>query len=130
MIRDAAETDRAYIDQTFARSFRDSPTVRGADPSVWQLEAQRMVPAWQADGARIVVCVAAEDPDAILGWAAGNAAVLHYVYVRHDFRGGGIAKQLVAALGSPRSYTLKPANPRTRVPGGWRFTPRLTMGAR
>lgn len=129
VIRDALPTDRAYIDQTFARSFRDSPTVRGAEPHVWQAEVQRMVPAWQSEGARVVVFAADEDPDAILGWAVGTSEVLHYVYVRHDFRAGGVAKQLVAELGAPRCYSLKPSNPRVRVPAGWRFTPRLTMGA-
>lgn len=87
-----------------------------------------MVPAWQAEGARVLVYAADEDPDAIIGWAAGSSSVLHYVYVRHDFRASGIAKALVAELGSPKAYTLKPASPRVRVPHGWRFLPRLTMG--
>ena len=129
MIRDAGPDDRAYIEQTFARSYAGAAAIRGAEPATWLAEAQRVVRGWLDEGARVVVHVADEDHDAIIGWVCGTSSVLHYVYVRSDFRGGGIARGLYQHIGSPRAYTMRPASPRVRVPDGWRFTPRLTMGA-
>ena len=95
----------------------------------WIAEAQRVVAAWLAEGARLLVSVPEADDDAVVGWACGTGKVLHYVYVRSEFRASGVARALVAELGAPRAYTLKPASPRVRVPAGWRFTPRFTLGA-
>jgi GNAT superfamily N-acetyltransferase len=128
-IREARETDRAYVEQTFARSYRDAPAVRGAELGTWLEEARRVVRMWAHEPARLVVYVPDEDDDAVIGWACGDARTLHYVYVRSEFRGGGIARELFGALGSPRCYSLKPASPRVRVPDGMRFTPRFTLGA-
>lgn len=129
VIREARDTDRAFVEQTFARSYREAAAVRGAELATWIAEAQRVVAAWLREGARLVVSVPEADDDAVVGWACGSAKVLHYVYVRSDFRGSGEARALVTELGTPRAYTLKPASPRVRVPDGWRFTPRFTLGA-
>lgn len=54
-----------------------------------------------------------EDPDVYLGWALGvpDAGVLHYVFVKSDARGHGIADALVreAAGEHPRIHTFEPS---------------------
>lgn len=53
-------------------------------------------------GARVDVASWADDPMVILGWACSEGQVLHYVWVRRDFRGQGIARQLVSPLAVTR----------------------------
>lgn len=46
-----------------------------------------------------------DDSDAILGWAVitnDDSPKLHYVYVRRELRGQGIAKVLLAGVENPR----------------------------
>lgn len=40
------------------------------------------------------------DPRVVIGWACGAPGVLHYVYVKRKFRGDGIARALLDAIGA------------------------------
>lgn len=57
-------------------------------------------PVMEALLARGVVLVAAleSEPDAVFGWVCAEAGgTLHFVYVRHKYRGLGYARALIAA---------------------------------
>lgn len=55
-----------------------------------------------ARGARVDIAAWEQDPMFIVGWACSEGETLHYVWVRKDFRGKGIARQLVGPLGVTR----------------------------
>lgn len=76
--------------------------------------------------ARCAVLVAAfdEDPDTILGWSCTSTCVVHYVWVRHEFRRRGIASQLLAPYLHERAfYTHPPTSGDVPVPPTWYYNP-------
>ena len=76
------------------------------------------------DKAECRVAVDPEDEDTIAGFAAFTGNELHYAYTKQDFRGMGIAKQLLEGAHIDR-YTFQSNN--ARPPKGWRYTPRFTI---
>lgn len=45
-----------------------------------------------------------DDEDAILGWSVVSPPALHYVYVRKELRGNGIARALLHGIDNPRKH--------------------------
>lgn len=131
-LRPLAETDRAYVVSTWQHNYADAAGVVGAEREAWRVEVGRMLAALLAGGAACVVACDDADPDTIVGWAIASRATktLHFVYVRAELRGTGIARQLVEAVGPIAAYSLQRANRRRAAPPGWAFRPSFTLGAR
>ncbi len=134
-LRLARETDTAYVVTTFANSFAESAMVAGAASGLWAAEARRVLDALRAEGSALHVAVYDGDDDTIAGWALGNpkTKTLDYVYVRSEMRrhampGSTIARELVAAIGDVQRVTFKPPKGRVKIPRGWVFAPRFTIG--
>lgn len=76
---------------------------------------------------QLLVASFSEDPYTLVGWACGEPEhnLLHFVYVRKDWWGNGLANALVLGMGyqDPENlvYTqLAPGIEPKRVPRGWR----------
>jgi GNAT superfamily N-acetyltransferase len=126
-IRPARESDTAFIVDAWKKSFEGAPAVRGADREHYRIEMTRAIRRL-CDRGHIRIATAPDDEDHLLGFAAftraDDGAELHYVYVKQDFRGLGIARKLVADL-NVTSYTFASNSARPRK--GWRYTPRFTI---
>lgn len=94
--------DVALVMSSWLSSYRDGPVGRLITDSVFYSETRPIVQALVSRCPPVVACDPA-NPDSIYGWACGErvggALVVHFVYVRQPWRGWGIARQLVAALG-------------------------------
>ena len=91
-LRDARKADENYIRSTFARSAWD--LVRKVRREHWYQTSTPLLERLLA-GAAVTVACAPEDNDALFGWAAATDGVLWYVYVPFEFRGLGLARELV-----------------------------------
>lgn len=128
LIRPAREGDMAFVIDAWKRSYEASPAVRGADREHYRAEMSRAIRRL-CSRATVRVACASEDDDHVVGFAAfsqpeGARAELHYVYVKKDFRGMGIARKLLADV-SVGTYTF--TTPTVRPRSGWSFTPRFTI---
>lgn len=122
-IRAAKPEDTSFVLDAWRRSFEDAPAVRGADREHYRIELTRAIRRL-LDKAECRVACDPEDEDTIVGFAAFTGDELHYVYVKKDFRGMGVARQLLDGL-SVAAYTFRSNN--ARPPQGWRYTPRFTI---
>lgn len=50
----------------------------------------------------VMVCVAPDDENQIIGWIAGDEKSLHYAYVKHVFRQMGVVKALMKSCSFDR----------------------------
>lgn len=91
-LRPARKSDEAYIRSTFTRSAWE--IIRKVRRENWHTTAACLM-AKVLNGATVIVACAPEDEDALFGWAAATDGVLWYVYVPYEFRGLGLARELV-----------------------------------
>lgn len=129
-VRPARDDDRAYLAKTIARCLQETHVGKGADWSSLLTEVTRLLGAWEADGAKLLVAVHPEDDDAIVGYAIGEPPTLHHVYVRggaDGMRGQGVARVLLAALGTCSRYSLPPSRC-TSLVRRMTYAPSLTAG--
>jgi GNAT superfamily N-acetyltransferase len=122
-IRPAKPEDHAFIIDSWRRSFENAPAVRGADREWYRIEMTRTIRRL-LDTAECRVACDPEDPDTIAGFVAFHGPELHYAYTKQDFRGMGIARQLLDGHHID-AYTFQSNN--ARPPAGWRFKPRVTI---
>lgn len=134
-LRDGRESDRPYITHAWVAANADTPTARALGAE-YKHAHRRLIWAWLPSCIVRVACDV-EDEDAILGFSVKlTTDVLHYVHVRRDFRGMGIARALVGELEDEAvTYTHQPADAahyrRTTMqsphPPKWRYNPYLFL---
>lgn len=122
-IRPAKPDDMAFVLDAWRRSYEDAPAVRGADREHYRIEMTRAIRRI-CDHAEVRVACDPSDEDTLVGFVAFTGGELHYAYVKKDFRGMGVAKQLLSEV-PVVAYTFRSNN--ARPPQGWRFTPRFTL---
>lgn len=92
--------DVPFLYNSWLKSYRDSPTVQSISNTVYYAEQHKLIERLlQAPEAKAVVACNPEDPTQIYGYIVYQPDVLHWVYVKHTFRGAGIARMLVAEAG-------------------------------
>jgi GNAT superfamily N-acetyltransferase len=109
VFRESKPEDRAFIYSSWLRSYRDSEFARSLSTDIY-FHGHRQVLERILDRATTIVACDPEDPDHIYGWLChemGYPPILHYVYVKHPYRGMGLGKQLFAAFdqGGKFDYT-------------------------
>lgn len=134
-IRDARKSDIAFVVTTFVASFAEACPVTGAGSGMWPAEGRRVLEGLESEGSVLRVAAYAGDDETLAGWVLGNprTRTLDYVYVRSELRrhatpGSTIARELVESLGKLERCTFKPPKGRVRIPHGWTFAPRFTIG--
>jgi hypothetical protein len=139
LIRDAVPDDVGFIFDSWAQSYWGAPAIMGMTRDAYFAEMRRVVPKlMQSPVARARVAVPDGDVSTILGWAVYEdqrhrdeiVTVLHYVFVRLDLRGCGIARMLLAPkvvqAYTHRSRKLDPE----RLPKGLAYNPFLLWSDR
>ena len=118
--------DRNYVLSSWLEDFRRSRWARAVGGAYYQGHAK--VVTKLLDNASTMLCVWDEEPDYILGWACtGPGAVVHYTYVRSDWRGKGIAKMLLAPFLDKPCRVTHIVNDK-RLPEQWALDPYALMG--
>lgn len=104
-IRDLRDTDRALVIATWLRSYRDSALARQHSDTVYYARQASVIDKLLGISPTYIACDVDSD-DVILGWLCGVRTrydvatvhklvnVVHYLYVKHAFRGLGIARSL------------------------------------
>ncbi len=127
-IRSFSEADRGFIVDTFCQSYYGAAAVRGMqrdDFFPWlKRKVNRML-----DMMDVYVATSENDADAILGWAIMEPTAagwcLHYVYVRPEVRGFGIARELVSRASYPVDRYSHRSRHVRQPPVGWSYRPDL-----
>ncbi len=103
-IRGMRPTDWRLISDAWQRSYRNSPWAGVVPNHLWAGLMLEMQDGLLARGADCAVIVDESRPDLIVGFictervAGLEQPVLHYLYVKRDFRGVGIAGDLLRSV--------------------------------
>lgn len=102
-IREAQQSDKAFILATWKRSYQDSPVMR------WTQETEAGRSAYFAhmnrtcatllDRSKALVAANPVDSEHCFGWIVWQPDALHYCYVKRNYRRHHIAKRLLEAAG-------------------------------
>lgn len=96
-VRDAVEDDRAFILATFLRGLYYGECWYGDIKKSVFMGAYHKIATDLLNTDETVTKIAClkEDPSVILGYAIYSHKILHYAFCKKDWRGIGIAKQLI-----------------------------------
>lgn len=104
VLRAFESADTAFLFSSWLKSYRDAPAVAGIPNSLYYAGQHALIERLLGQSAVIVAC-SSEDPSQIMGYGVGRLsngptghAALHWLYVKHPFRGFGIAKAIEGAL--------------------------------
>ena len=128
-VRDFRPSDFAFVLDAWRKSLEAAPGFRGADHEHFRHEVEAAVTRLVRRGYCRIAYNPADD-DHLIGFAAYGDypskawKELHFVYVKRDFRGKGIARRLLEGL-DIGSYTFLTAT--VRPPKKWAYTPRLCI---
>lgn len=101
-VRTFREADIAYIGNSLMNSY--AYEVSGAPRAIEPTARKSLIREELKESvAPIWVACDLQDEDLIMGWLWGEPPLLHYVFVREEFRGKGIALQLLAPFASSRT---------------------------
>lgn len=119
MIRDPLPSDQAFVASTWARSVLSTGRAHHQVPHATRRHGQnrslgaplgrtinnQIDAVFDRRGTRVLITAWDEFPDVILGWMAFEApSTVHYVWVRQQKRGHGIASAMLRTVGiSPES---------------------------
>lgn len=96
--RRANVDDVPFITSSWLRSYRNSDEVKGTPNGQYYHYQHKLIEAL-IPRSIVIVVANREDSTHILGWAVAEltdqALLLHYVYIKNDFREQGIASQLI-----------------------------------
>lgn len=106
VVREAIESDHACIYATWLNSYRHNSSFAARIGNSVYFASQHSVIERLLERGRVLVATIEEDPDVILGWCCYEPhndeiegleipAVIHYVYVKPNFRKSGVAKSLL-----------------------------------
>jgi ribosomal protein S18 acetylase RimI-like enzyme len=100
LLRPGTVEDHGRVFSDWLHSFWD--TAKGRMPKTVFMGGQHRVVEQLLNRARIVVLSPTDAPNHIIGWAVGEhlggVCVLHYAYVKKEYRHLGFAQRLVAEL--------------------------------
>lgn len=104
-LRPLLKRDEPFIFNSWLKSYRDSVSVRCVPNSIYFQEHHDVIEAiLVAPSARVLVACNPTDSEQIYGYGVasrdGAAAALHWLYVKHPFRGAGIGRALENTLTS------------------------------
>ncbi len=102
LLRAAENQDVPFIISSWLRSNRDGPIGKVLTDTVYYREFKPLVQVLMSVVHVIVACDP-ERPEQVYGWICGERLegkiVVHFAYVKQGWRGWGIARRLLGALG-------------------------------
>lgn len=140
LLREATVDDLPYVLSSWLKSASDDTGGIAAafTRRVFYAEHERLLRESVIPRSRVLVAASDESPEVIRGWLcyepSEHGTMLHYAYVRFDWRGLGVAKQLVDSIGpialqthcTRRGSSPYPYNPYPLFLGAlWQPSPKL-----
>lgn len=109
LIRKALPNDVPFITNSWLKSYRGSGEVQGIPNNQYFFFQHKLIEAI-VPRSIVIVAAAKEDPHIILGWlcaeVADTALLLHYAYVKNDYRKMGIGSGMLRFV---KEYEQPPA---------------------
>jgi len=101
--------DEDFLFTTFLKSYRNSSFARAIPtPIYFYCQRKRIERLIENKNVEILIATDPENTDVIYGYAIiESGCILHYVFVKNNFRMLGIASKLLANLPSAVQYTHK-----------------------
>lgn len=97
--RPMSKADEAFIYNSWLKSYRDSPTVRSVPNSLYFAAHHDVIEQLlSSPTANVIIACNPEDPEQIYGYGVGDVGVIHWIYVKHPFRGNGLGRALEQRL--------------------------------
>ena len=103
VLRQVETADLPFIYNSWLKSYRDAPAVAGIPNTLYYQGQHALIERLLKDSVVVVAC-SSDDPSQIMGYGVGEVqpspgrTVLHWLYVKHPFRGFGIMRSLEGAL--------------------------------
>lgn len=122
-LRTRAPGDDAFIYSSWLKSYRQSPAAKEFSNDVYYSGQSRLIARLMKEATILLAC-SQDDEDQVYGYICFGPGLLHYLYVKHAYRGYGIARLLTERVTTgPLEYThLVPAFC-AKLPEGSRFNP-------
>jgi len=101
MLRDAIQEDLAFVYNSWLKQYRNSPFTVGMGNDLYYSQHRRVIDAILNKSDIKVICDA-EDTNKIYAWACGekfDTPLMHFIYVKRDYRGKGLSKMLLSEFG-------------------------------
>lgn len=92
-----AETDLPFVMRSWMKSFQASRAVVHVHPEIFYTEQRQVIASLLKSATTLVVCDP-EATDVIWGWACGAESLIHFIFVKQDFRRMGIGRHLASAV--------------------------------
>ena len=92
--RQATRNDLNFILSTWLKSARNSGLNSLTPTDLYYSTQEPKLKDILSHCSTLVVCDV-EDEDTIFGWIAYESNLVHYIYVKHSFRGLGLARELL-----------------------------------
>lgn len=106
-----AVSDEAFLYSTWMKSYKESGWGRAIPAPIYNIEQRsRIDKLLKREDTWILIASNLETPEHIYGWMVGEGNnKIHYLYVKHSYRGQGIGDKLVGDLRSDHIiYTHRP----------------------
>lgn len=98
LVRTAGKEDASFIIHSWLTSFREGDWVEGVPNQVYYHSHHKVVESILSRATVLVLCLP-DAPEVMFGWicveGCENGVILHYLYVKHEFRGNRMASRLL-----------------------------------
>lgn len=93
-------SDEDFLYATWIKSFRDSGFARGVPTPIYnRSQRARIERLLEGKDTYVLIACSPETPELIYGYAVGETPnIIHYLYVKMDYRNQGIGNQLLLHL--------------------------------
>jgi GNAT superfamily N-acetyltransferase len=124
VFREMEPQDYNFILSNWAHSFKGSPWAGCSPNNLWHSRIKEEVDQLLGRGAHVVMAVADDDRDHLLGFIcfekpACGIPVIHYAYVKDDFREQGVGSALMDIAGKGQHiYTYRTYDSQYIAKGG------------
>lgn len=109
VIRKAVDSDTTFIMDSWMRSYRKSPDCNLPDDLFFP--AYRSIATLLLKTCNVDVLVTPDNQDAILGYCVWQPGVVHWVYIKRDYRENGLALLLVKRAQTDNGLVLTMTTP-------------------
>lgn len=107
IIRPAVDSDVPFFYSALLQShFYSAHAARCIPADIYYSEHKRVLQSRFRNGAHLLVACLKEDPQVILGFMFYEQHIIHYIYVKKDFRKFGIARRLLEFSEYPAPYVV------------------------
>lgn len=109
-LRQLELTDLPFIFATYLKSYKLAPVNRRIRDTIYYPAQHALLERCLArPSTKVVIACLTDEPSTILGYAIREyeRAIIHYIYVKHEFQGYGIARMLISPdKRDPVDYTF------------------------